>query len=1290
MGSTAQKLQKALDNKQLIVDSVNAKAGTSYDINSKPSDIANTITDIETGSNGLPIEVNELPTLGTAVPTSGMIEKVYVNTSLSTQEVIDILEKLTFVPYQNDTYIWACLADSTMANGLAVTRFQEGNSFIYHIAVSLNGETIPLFTYTNGSDDGWSSDFNGVVEFNIENQLELIAPMLNFTPENEKAKNLFSITPIDVVVDGAIYKTPSSSKSSVKGTPIPTKGYLDKIYVNTALSAKEVYDKIKNTEPFLSGIKNNTESYFLGVYYLYDFKRENDKFRSGLDVIFATAYDGEGLRISVSNGDGNPQTIFEFGFVEEQTFNGWNPDFNGVIDVNYEWDVANVDIMAELTATNNEDWSFLFSTTPFGKEYHLYEKEKFTQLIPEDELQGEPLVVDKLPYHPKEVVTDTYVENIYFNTKLSNSEIDKMLETLTYKYDANNVGGYMVYWADTERYAWDSLIIYDLRKISSVEPFVIATLGNGTIYSSDTGFAEGFNGVVEVNSNISSTIEGQEGIAGLENSKLKNLISITPFDGGSDINPNGIYFLKKDAEVWSSEYGELVNIGELAKEQGTTFMIYFADKQPALEDMKPSFVSESLMEVYIYWVESENEGYLSMDGQVVKYSETVGIDLPVSGVVTSLDEIIGDGMYILKPDTNKYYKYENGWVELIRQENEFFKVSELPNDIAPIPNGGNIYELYFNKELSFEEIYNILSSLTYMDLSSFGLPYPAYIVFASMLTETAGLVLKVDAGGVDVYHLFIIPDFFNVLQSGGLDDLTYRYVAVYKDESGINGTWNEEIPDTKYVGDSYNLKDEVLSTFEGLELGSENEKLKDLFYIRTKGESFNGAIYKVGKEPKVVPNSGYVENIYFNTNLNSDEVLNIINKLNYIDVSSLGFEGYEAVFVYSDASMNYALGAVRNGEDYYISLITNQSEVTDFWSYGFGWHSALVNPLPINKETALSDLAPMVGQEIQNEALKNLFSTTPFKKDYYLCKNGKFDEMVIPEGTLEITENGEVDIRVYEKVNVNVIGSGSGEDMLQKRVNENGTRGLFAFSNYDNLDYFINKLNLPILTDISYMYYNCSNLVSLPQLDTSNVIDMNYAFNTCSSLTSISQLNTNSCQNMENTFSNCSKLKSISLTNTQNVTSIRYAFYNCEELETISSLNTSNVNNITYSFMGCKKLKLIDISHYNISSTTNCSYTFRECNSLKALVIRSFGSGTVLNANAFQACYHILGIKDITYNPNSAKDGYIYVPRSMVNTLTSGTNWSTYASQYRALEDYTLDGTTSGELDLVKMGITEE
>jgi len=52
--------------------------------------------------------------------------------------------------------------------------------------------------------------------------------------------------------------------------------------------------------------------------------------------------------------------------------------------------------------------------------------------------------------------------------------------------------------------------------------------------------------------------------------------------------------------------------------------------------------------------------------------------------------------------------------------------------------------------------------------------------------------------------------------------------------------------------------------------------------------------------------------------------------------------------------------------------------------------------------------------------------------------------------------------------------------------------------------------------------------------------------------------------------------------------------------------------------------------------------------------------------------------------------GYIYVPAALIEEYKSATNWSTYATQFRALEDYTVDGTITGELDETKIAEAAE
>lgn len=83
--------------------------------------------------------------------------------------------------------------------------------------------------------------------------------------------------------------------------------------------------------------------------------------------------------------------------------------------------------------------------------------------------------------------------------------------------------------------------------------------------------------------------------------------------------------------------------------------------------------------------------------------------------------------------------------------------------------------------------------------------------------------------------------------------------------------------------------------------------------------------------------------------------------------------------------------------------------------------------------------------------------------------------------------------------------------------------------------------------------------------------------------------------------------------------------------------------------------------------------SFYYCTNLKVLILRSASVVTLANTNALIA------------TAISGKKGYIYVPRDLVDEYKAASNWVTYASQFRALEDYTVDGTTTGALDESKI-----
>ena len=125
-------------------------------------------------------------------------------------------------------------------------------------------------------------------------------------------------------------------------------------------------------------------------------------------------------------------------------------------------------------------------------------------------------------------------------------------------------------------------------------------------------------------------------------------------------------------------------------------------------------------------------------------------------------------------------------------------------------------------------------------------------------------------------------------------------------------------------------------------------------------------------------------------------------------------------------------------------------------------------------------------------------------------------------------------------------------------------------------------------------------------------------------------------------------------------------------LRTISEYTSREVTRIdSYAFMNCDKLAFVDLS------AVGSIYDYAFGNSgLKYLILRRVDAIPMLMATtAFSAA---------PMNTSSAY-GRIYVPRALIDQYKTATNWSAYADRFRVLEEYTVDGTTTGEFDKTKM-----
>ena len=125
-----------------------------------------------------------------------------------------------------------------------------------------------------------------------------------------------------------------------------------------------------------------------------------------------------------------------------------------------------------------------------------------------------------------------------------------------------------------------------------------------------------------------------------------------------------------------------------------------------------------------------------------------------------------------------------------------------------------------------------------------------------------------------------------------------------------------------------------------------------------------------------------------------------------------------------------------------------------------------------------------------------------------------------------------------------------------------------------------------------------------------------------------------------------------------------YAFYNCKKINdiVIQCEDTSVREDWLYvgdhSFSECDNLKKINfwgrVSYFG-------DYAFKNCRDLKVFILRQTGEIPNIGHNPFD-------ITPLETSVSAEDKGYIYVPKSMIQTYQNTNGWSSY--NFRAIEDY--------------------
>lgn len=349
-----------------------------------------------------------------------------------------------------------------------------------------------------------------------------------------------------------------------------------------------------------------------------------------------------------------------------------------------------------------------------------------------------------------------------------------------------------------------------------------------------------------------------------------------------------------------------------------------------------------------------------------------------------------------------------------------------------VPNNNHIENVYFNTKLDDSEIISILSQVTYIQT-----PFLDYPLYPILCTESGSpVVIAVKLSNTE-YEIDIITDIVNE---------TYERIYSSYLINGVKG----------FYKNNYKINAVAINNYNGLEVGVENDKLSllvstipftfiepkittiDLLqYIKNKKiplklkiNTGNNATISTGTATGTsIPGSGYVDTVYFNTDLTPEEILILSNDLatetnvsGEVQFPIILWDTYGLMLTYVQedgitmsgiVKVNLDTGDIESTEDiifaYSSDASFNESLVAEA---GFiGWNPIYLNntnSIAIN--TAIVDMSSFMGDSYPDwcfavDKLSCLISSTPITSEEDLILEGKYDGSMlnikrIPEGEI--------------------------------------------------------------------------------------------------------------------------------------------------------------------------------------------------------------------------------------------------------------------------------------------------
>ena len=310
--------------------------------------------------------------------------------------------------------------------------------------------------------------------------------------------------------------------------------------------------------------------------------------------------------------------------------------------------------------------------------------------------------------------------------------------------------------------------------------------------------------------------------------------------------------------------------------------------------------------------------------------------------------------------------------------------------------------------------------------------------------------------------------------------------------------------------------------------------------------------------------------------------------------------------------------------------------------------------------------------------------TTPTKSQQDILADDGYDglskvtvepipsQYIVPTGSITIDAGGTYDVTEAAQAVVDVPGPQSvltGTDAPTKLTIGNlPTVRQYGLYHHDT----IQELHLPDTKQLSMYALSASSALKILDIPKATLLS-DFALANCTALQSLNAPSLTTITS--NTFNGCSAIETLNLPSLTKITSTISVFNGCSNLKSLRMPKLQRTGETQSNvFRSCSKLVSADVGHVIRLNSASGSVSLTGLNvpaTLKLIALRY--SGIVTLSAAFNA-----------NSPLTLGTGFVLVPRDNISEYQVATNWATLynaGTQFLAIEDYTVDGTTEGVLD---------